>query len=169
MALAYGIFDTYNGTGASVPLGRITNDVLPNQDLKPFSKEEYEIGLNLQLFKSRLSLDLAYYSNKTTDDIVPITISNSSGYSSAVVNIGELTNNGLEMLLSGSPVKNENFTWSISYNLGYNKNEVVKTDEEGNPLFPDGASANNISSGTAMRNPTCAYSLAYMACYAPWT
>ncbi|UAB86404.1 SusC/RagA family TonB-linked outer membrane protein [Zunongwangia sp. SCSIO 43204] len=153
LALAYGIFDTYNGTGASVPLGRISNDRLPNQDLKPFSKEEYEIGLNLQLFKSRLSLDLAYYSNKTTDDIVPITISNASGYSSAVVNIGELTNNGVEMLLSGSPIKNDNFTWNVSYNLGYNKNEVVQTDEDGNPLFPDGSSATNVQSGAIVGQP----------------
>ena len=153
LALAYGIFDTYNGTGASVPLGRISNDRLPNQDLKPFSKEEYEIGLNLQLFKSRLSLDFAYYSNTTTDDIVPITISNASGYSSAVVNIGELTNNGVEMLLSGSPIKNENFTWNVSYNLGYNKNEVVQTDEDGNPLFPDGSSATNVQSGAIVGQP----------------
>lgn len=153
LALAYGIFDTYTGNGSSVPLGRISNDRLPNQNLKPFSKEEYEVGLNLKIFDNRLSLDFAYYSNKTTDDIVPISISGASGYSSAVVNIGELTNKGVEMLLSGYPVRNENFSWNLSYNLGYNKNEVVKTDDDGNPLFPDSAQATNVSSGAIVGEP----------------
>ncbi len=153
LALAYGIFDTYNGRDSSVPLGNISNNELPNQELKPFSKQEYEIGLNLQLFESRLGLDFAYYTNKTTDDIVPISISQASGYSTAIVNIGELTNKGVEMLLTGKPVKAENFSWDISYNLGYNENKVVKTDNDGNPLFPEGSSANNIESGAVEGEP----------------
>ncbi|SKB63906.1 hypothetical protein SAMN05660903_01774 [Salegentibacter salinarum] len=153
LALAYGIFDTYNGRGSSVPLGSISSSTLPNQELKPFSKQEYEVGLNLQLFDNRLGLDLAYYTNKTTDDIVPITISNSTGYSTAVVNIGELTNNGVEMLLTGKAIKNENLSWDIAYNLGYNENEVVRTDADGNPLFPDGSQATNVSSGAIVGEP----------------
>ncbi|MDN3595427.1 SusC/RagA family TonB-linked outer membrane protein [Zunongwangia endophytica] len=153
LSLVYGIFDTYNGKGSSVPLGRITNDRLPNQELKPFSKQEYELGLNLKMFNSRIGVDFAYYFNKTTDDIVPISLSNSSGYSSAFVNIGELTNKGVELLLTGSPIKNENFTWNVSYNLGYNKNEVVKTDDDDNPLFPDSAQATNVSSGAIVGEP----------------
>ena len=66
LSLVYGIFDTYNGKGSSVPLGRISNDGLPNQELKPFSKKEYEVGLNLKMFNSRVGIDFAYYFNKTT-------------------------------------------------------------------------------------------------------
>lgn len=153
LSLVYGIFDTYNGKGSSVPLGRISNDGLPNQELKPFSKKEYEVGLNLKMFNSRVGIDFAYYFNKTTDDIVPISISNSSGYSSGVINIGELTNEGVELLLTGSPIKTDNFTWNMSYNLGYNNNEVVKTDDDGNPLFPDSAQATNVSSGAIVGEP----------------
>lgn len=153
LSLVYGIFDTYNGKGSSVPLGRISNNGLPNKELTPFSKKEYEIGLNLKMFESRVGIDFAYYFNKTTDDIVPISISNSSGYSSGVINIGELTNEGVELLLTGSPIKNDDFTWNMSYNLGYNKNEVVKTDDDGNPLFPDNAQATNVSSGAIVGEP----------------
>ena len=153
LSLVYGIFDTYNGKGSSVPLGRISNGGLPNKELTPFSKKEYELGLNLKMFENRVGIDFAYYFNKTTDDIVPISISNSSGYSSGVINIGELTNEGIELLLTGSPIKNDDFAWNVSYNLGYNKNEVVKTDEDGNPLFPDNAQATNVSSGAIVGEP----------------
>ena len=146
LALSYGIFDTYTGTGNSIPLGRINNSQLPNQELKPFSKKEYEFGINTRFFNSRLGLDLTYYSNKTTDDIVPISISNSSGYDAAFLNVGELTNKGIELLLDGSPIRNDNFDWNVSYNLTYNKNEVVKTDEDNNPFFVSTGAATGVNS-----------------------
>ena len=135
LSLAYGITDAYTGQGSSVPLGNITSSELPNAELKPFSKKEYEIGMDLKLFDNRVGIDVAYYFNKTVDDIVPISISNSSGYGSAYVNVGEMTNKGLELLLNVSPIRNDDFGWKVTYNLGYNKNEVVKTDEDGNPFF----------------------------------
>jgi TonB-linked SusC/RagA family outer membrane protein len=152
LSLAYGIFDTYSGQGNNVPLGNITNSYLPNQDLKPFSKTEYEFGVNLMMLESRLGVDLTYYSNKTTDDIVPISISNSSGYNQAYINVGEMTNQGVELLLTGAPIDLENFGWNISYNLAYNDNQVKATDLDGNPLFI-GNSGVNAQSGAIVGRP----------------
>ncbi|SFU37349.1 TonB-linked outer membrane protein, SusC/RagA family [Pustulibacterium marinum] len=146
--LTYGITNTYAANGTSTPIGGITNSYLPNSELEPFSKKEYEIGTNLKFFNNRLGLDFTYYSNTTTNDIVAISTSTASGYSSGYMNLGELTNKGVEVLLSGSPIKNDKFGWDISYNLGYNKNLVVKTDDDGNPLFPgDAAYGVNSQSG----------------------
>ena len=154
LALTYAITDTYTATGPTVSLGSINNSSLPNENLEPFSKKEYEIGLDLRLFKSRLNLDLTYYSNKTENDIVNINTSTASGYSSASINIGELQNRGVEVLLSGSPVKNTDFEWNVSYNLTYNKNEVTKTDNDGNPIFPgDAAYGVNSQSGFLVGYP----------------
>ncbi|PHR85769.1 MAG: SusC/RagA family TonB-linked outer membrane protein, partial [Leeuwenhoekiella sp.] len=70
------------------------------------------------------------------------------------INIGELQNKGVEMLLSGSPVKNPNFEWNVSYNLTYNENEVTKTDNDGNPIFPgDAAYGVNSQSGYLVGYP----------------
>tara|TARA_R110002051_G_scaffold69304_1_gene124601 strand:+ start:21512 stop:24622 length:3111 start_codon:yes stop_codon:yes gene_type:complete len=138
LSLVYGITDTYTATGPSTSLGSIGGvnpDQLPNIALKPFLKSEYEIGFNFKFFDNRLGLDFAYYNNKTTDDIVPITISRTTGYTSAVVNIGEVTNKGLEILLTGTPIETDNFSWNATYNFGYNENNVVKTDDDGNPFF----------------------------------
>ncbi|WP_111308419.1 SusC/RagA family TonB-linked outer membrane protein [Confluentibacter sediminis] len=154
LSLAYGITDTYTATGPSISLGSISKSQLPNLDLKPYSKSEYEFGLDLKFFNNRLGLDLAYYSNKTTDDIVPITVSNTTGYSSAVVNIGEVTNKGIEFLLKGTPIQTDNFGWNVTYNLGYNKNEVVKTDDDGNPFFSgDESYGVNSQSGALVGKP----------------
>ncbi len=139
LALTYAITDNYSATGPGVPLGSINNSVLPNEELKPFTKKEYEVGLDMRFFNNRLGVDFAYYNNKTIDDIVPINISNTTGYSSAIINIGELTNKGVELLLTGSPVRNQDFSWDINYNMSYNESEVVKTDEDGNPVFPGDA------------------------------
>ncbi|WP_192807511.1 SusC/RagA family TonB-linked outer membrane protein [Croceivirga radicis] len=139
LSLNYAINDTYNGRGTGVSIGSISNSGVPNENLEPFSKKEYEVGLDMRFLNNRLGLDLAYYSNKTTNDIVGINTSQASGYNSAFINIGELTNKGVEVLLTGKPVVSENFSWDINYNMTYNENEVVKTDPDGNPIFPGDA------------------------------
>ncbi len=116
------------------PLGQVATSSVPNPNLTPFSKEEVEIGLDLSLFSNRLGIDLAYYKNSTKRDIVPVDISNTSGYSNTLLNLGQLDNKGIEMLVTGTPIRNENFRWNLSYNLSYNESEVVATDESGNNI-----------------------------------
>jgi hypothetical protein len=67
---------------------------------------------------------LTYYNKTTTDDILNATVSVASGYGSKVVNIGEISNKGIELLLTGTPIRNDDFTWDVSFNLGHNKNLV---------------------------------------------
>ncbi len=88
-------------------------------------RSEFEIGFNTQFFQNRLGVDFAYYDKKTEDDILNATISQTSGYGGAAVNIGEVTNKGFELLITGTPVRLDNFTWDVSLNMGYNKSEVV--------------------------------------------
>ncbi|MGB3775730.1 MAG: SusC/RagA family TonB-linked outer membrane protein [Leeuwenhoekiella sp.] len=116
------------------PLGQIAAGSVPNPLLTPFSKEETEIGVDLSLFGNRLSLDLAYYTNTTKRDIVPVDISNTSGYGNTLLNLGQLDNQGVEILLSGSPIRNENFRWDVNYNMTFNESEVIATDEAGNNI-----------------------------------
>ncbi|NIR94842.1 MAG: TonB-dependent receptor, partial [Gammaproteobacteria bacterium] len=77
-------------------LGRITQTNVPNNQLVPLTMEEYEIGFDLRLFDNRVGIDYAYYDKKTTDDILNATISPTSGYSGATVNVGEVSNTGHE-------------------------------------------------------------------------
>lgn len=119
--LYYNIGGTING----IPLGNIANGSIPNRDLKPLSVSELEAGLDLRMLQNRLGIDVSVYSKKTTNDIVSASISGTSGYGSAVFNLGEVTNKGVEALVSLEVVRGKNFGWTTSVNLAVNKSEVV--------------------------------------------
>lgn len=116
------------------PLGRTSGSTVPNTNLVPWTKQETEIGLDIELFNNRLSLDLAVYKNMTTNDIVNATTSVYSGYSSASINLGELQNKGVEVLLSGTPIRTDNFSWTTSINSSFNESLIVSTNDKGQPI-----------------------------------
>jgi len=101
------------------------NNVISNTNLKPYTSTTTEGGFELQMLNSRLGLDFTYYNRQTTNDIVNTAVSTTSGYSNVIMNIGKLRNSGVEVLLTGKPVRTNNFGWNISYNVAYNSNKVV--------------------------------------------
>ncbi len=127
----YRIYGTYRGKEnfGTNPVYTVPNP-LNNDQLKPEKTNSWEVGANLVFFKnSRLGLDVTYYDMKTVDLIFPVTVSGATGYQSMIINAGEMTNKGFEVLLTGSPVKNKNFTWDITLNYAKNNNELVELDE----------------------------------------
>lgn len=123
----YGLNQFYSlGTAHyGVAQGGIANGNVANQNLVPLVVTELELGFNMNFFSNRLGVDFAWYDRKTEDDILNATISQTSGYNGATVNIGEVTNTGIELLLTGTPVLNDNFRWDVSFNLGHNESKVV--------------------------------------------
>ncbi len=98
---------------------------LNNAKLKPETTTSFETGIDVKMFSNRLGLDLSYYTGKTNDLITPISVSETTGYSKRWVNAGEIKNSGIELQLTGTPFKTNNFTWDIGINWAQNKNEVV--------------------------------------------
>lgn len=118
--------DPYNG----LPVGSISSTTLPNFDIKPYITSSIEIGTDLRFFKDRLSLDITYYNKNTKNQILTASIPRSTGYFNKVINAGEVANKGVELLLTGSPVKlASGFTWNVSLNFAKNHNEVVELVE----------------------------------------
>lgn len=109
---------------ASFSGGQTNNATIPNANLLPATSTELEVGMDLRFYGGRLGFDVTYYSQKTTDDILRATISRGSGFGSTYVNVGELTNKGFEILITGTPVKGA-ITWDLSLNLAKNVNKVV--------------------------------------------
>jgi TonB-linked SusC/RagA family outer membrane protein len=123
----YAINLTYSNVPSSgQPLLNVTSDKISNADLKPYTSTTYEGGLELQLLNNRLGLDFTYYNRKTTDDIVSTQISGTSGYNNVILNVGALRNHGVELLLTGRPVRRGNFSWNVSYNMAYNESKVLE-------------------------------------------
>jgi TonB-linked SusC/RagA family outer membrane protein len=127
----YNLLLTYNlGQGhLGQPNANIAQGSIPNAGLTPLTSEEIEVGFDLRFFDGRLGMDFTYYDQTTTDDILSATISQSSGFGSTVINIGEINNNGVELLLTGTPIRNNNFSWDVSLNMAWNDSEVVQLNE----------------------------------------
>jgi TonB-linked SusC/RagA family outer membrane protein len=132
--LTYGL----NGQGhLGIPMaGYSSGSNIPNPDLVPALSTELEFGTELRFLQNRLGLDFTYYDQKTTDDILNASISIGSGFSSTSVNIGQLSNKGIEVLLTATPVKGD-FTWDVSLNLAKNKNKVIALNPGINSLGLD--------------------------------
>jgi outer membrane receptor protein involved in Fe transport len=124
---AYVINLTYSNVPSSgQPLQNVSSNNITNNALRPYTSTTTEAGIELQMLQNRLGLDVTLYDRKTTNDIVNTAISSTSGYNNVILNVGELSNKGIEVLLNGSPVKSKDFTWNASYNVAYNNNKVVK-------------------------------------------
>jgi hypothetical protein len=127
--IAYQNSQTYGLQGYSVsgqPVGYVAGGgTIPNANLSPVKIQEKEVGANLQFLNNRLGIDVAYYDKQTSKDIVQLTVSPTSGYGSDVVNIGKISNKGIELLLTGMPVKTRNFSWDISFNIAQNNSKVL--------------------------------------------
>ena len=123
--LLYGAGITHVGR----PLGGFASgENFPNPFLKPYTSTEYEFGFDVRFFNNRLGLDFTYYDQKTTDDILNANISRTSGFTTTTVNLGEITNKGIEFLLNGTPVKGA-VTWDVSLNFAKNNSKVVQLIE----------------------------------------
>jgi len=118
----------------------VNSDVSPNAFLSPVKISELEFGLNLSFFQNRLSLDASYYIKKTKDDILPVTISSTSGFGAEILNIGEIKNQGLELTLDAVPVKTKDWMWNSAANFAYNNSEILSVGGA-NSLSIDGASS----------------------------
>lgn len=101
-----------------------TGSRVPNPSLRPLTSTTFEIGTDIGLFNNRLVLDWAWYHRATTNDIVETTISEASGARSALLNIGKMTNKGIELLLSAKLISTMDFSWESSLNGSYNRNRV---------------------------------------------
>ncbi len=121
--------------------GFVLNNSIPDANLEPVQIEEKEFGVNMQFLNNRLGFDAAWYEKMTTKDIVNITVSPTTGYNSNVLNIGKVRNEGLELLLTGTPVKTHDFAWNASFNIAQNNNTVLQLGPGGAPIVVAGAFA----------------------------
>ena len=117
-----------NGAFGGTNLATISS-TLRNPELRPEITESYEIGLEMSFFKKRLGFDMAAYKTNSTDQIIDVAVSTSTGFSRKFVNSGEIENKGLEVLLFGTPVQTENFEWNIRANWSKNESEVLSLFE----------------------------------------
>jgi TonB-linked SusC/RagA family outer membrane protein len=118
-------------------------DKLANPDLKWEKTNQFDIGLNLNLFKDKLNFDVSYYYKLTTDLLMSRPVPHSTGYTSVIDNIGSISNRGIDFMLNSTNVATSDFTWTTTFNLNYNKNMIEKLGENDEDIITGPAILDN--------------------------
>ncbi len=111
-------------------LNQFVPNNLPNAGLKPEFTTSIEVGADFRFFNDRINLDVTYYDQKSTDQIINIPISAASGFTSKAINAGEISNKGFEAMLGANIISTSSgFSWDVSVNWAKNVSEVVSLAE----------------------------------------
>ncbi len=103
-------------------------NVIPPSNLRPQRQQSWEVGGEFRFLSDRLGLDATYYSVRNYDQIVSISVPQSTGFNARRLNVGEIRNNGIELQASYSILRqaSNGFNWDVQGNWSRNRNEVTK-------------------------------------------
>ena len=116
---SYGVGGLYNGESS---LGIAS---MSNPDLTWETTAKWNVGLNFSIF-DRAHFQVDFYRNKSTDMLMSIPYSMTTGFSSGIGNVAAMTNTGVEANVDVDILKTKDFYWSFKANVGYNKNEITE-------------------------------------------
>lgn len=106
-----------------------------NSALKWETTKQFDAGIEMGFWSDRIQLEFDYYSKTTSDLLLNYQLPFYAGNGTIVSNIGEVSNRGVELVLSTTPINKSWFQWDLSFNLSINKNEVIDLGEE-TEIFP---------------------------------
>jgi TonB-linked SusC/RagA family outer membrane protein len=123
-------FNTFNysqGAGHGF-IQRSSTQAIPN--LKPELVKNLEFGLEGKFLENRFGFSLTYYKSNSTNQLLRLNLPVATGFSSQYINAGDIQNKGIELVLNASPISTPDLKWDIQYNLGINRNKIVKLSDE---------------------------------------
>ena len=106
----------------------ITNNFsasVPPTNIEPEKTYSWEFGFESRFLNGRLGVDIAYYTNRTKNQITTVPIASSTGATGMRMNAGEIGNKGVEVQLNGTIVDTKDFTWESTLNFSYTHNELI--------------------------------------------
>lgn len=132
--IAHGVYPFNNvvSTIGAVPT------VLGNSRLRWETTTQTNAGLDLVMLKDKLSVTVDWYNKVTSDLLLQAMLPLSSGYASAMKNIGKVQNNGLEFTISTTNIKTKKFKWTSNFNISFNRNKVLGLAENQETLMSNG-------------------------------
>jgi TonB-linked SusC/RagA family outer membrane protein len=101
---------------------------LSNPLIRPTISTSYEFGTEFRLFNNRLSADINYYVKDSKDQIINLTTTPASGFTSTKINAGLIRNKGIEISVEATPIKTSNFRWDVYANFAKNENKLIELD-----------------------------------------
>jgi hypothetical protein len=121
------VLSAYESWDGITRLGKSSNLLLP--DLMPERATSYEAGLDVGLFGNRVNFSATYYKIDNENQILPLSLAPSSGFTSRNINTGLLVSKGIELSLGGTPIQKGDLRWDISANYSRNRTVIAELPE----------------------------------------
>lgn len=138
---------------------------LPFPGLKPEIVRSIEAGLEARFINNRIGFSFNYYKSNSYNQLLSLSLPPASGYGSKYINAGNIQNQGIELVVNGTAVTTKNFKWDLTFNLGINRNKIVKLDPDitkvylaggygrsGTPVVEEGGSYGDLQAYQWQRN-----------------
>ena len=126
-AAPHSIGTSYQGATA-FPFGSVNgfrqNSTAGNANLEPEFTNSVEFGTDLRFFNGRFGIDFTVYQQNSTNTILEVPVSNSTGFARYLTNSGEIENQGYELSLNATPIQVGGFQWNVDMNLSRNVGTV---------------------------------------------
>jgi TonB-linked SusC/RagA family outer membrane protein len=106
-----------------------TQTRLIDPNIQPSLNTSTEVGFDLNFLNNKIGFNFTYFNETREKEIIPITLSSATGYTSYLTNAGKSKRSGIELTLTGTPVKLKDFAWDITVNYGISKPEILELPE----------------------------------------
>lgn len=124
---AYQTAYSYISSGSLYTGGLENPALLANPDLRPLRTVSYEVGANAKFLNNRVGFDVALYRGNTKDQHLRRIVDRASGFTSVLINAGEVSNKGIEVALNGTPFSTKSgFKWNTGVVFSANRNRIEK-------------------------------------------
>lgn len=127
---AYMTAGDYYSYGNTTPFVAYGIGGIGNDDLKWETTEQYDLGLDLSLFKDRINIVFDLYRKTTRDLLLNANISATAGVSTVYKNIGSVRNDGLEFSINTVNIKTRRFVWTTDFNICLNRSKVLSLSDD---------------------------------------
>ncbi|MCP1385060.1 SusC/RagA family TonB-linked outer membrane protein [Runella salmonicolor] len=143
-ALTSSVYSYTNPGGTTFNVGAVRTANMSNPNLRWERNSSINVGIDFGFLNSKITGSLDYYDRKTVDLLMNRSLPNITGFASVVANLGQVSNNGMELTLNTENLKKTNFVWRSNFAFWTNQNKILKlygpvpvTDAAGNTTMVD--------------------------------
>jgi len=134
----YAFYSLYNPAYSSGQVSFNSSGLRGSPDLTWENQRQLNMGLDVGLFGNRLTLTAEYFDIVNSNLLMRRSLSTLTGYREAIVNIGEMTNRGVELSLNANVIRTNNFNWDLSANISSDKNTITQLYGDVNAIYAFG-------------------------------
>ena len=107
-------------------------------NLKPEITKSLEIGIDARFLSNRIGLTVTGYQTNSINQLLKLGLAPASGFSNQYINAGDIRNMGLEVVINGTAIKTDRFSWDLTLNMGLNRNKIVSLSPDIKTAFLSG-------------------------------